>query len=241
MNRDTTCSVTPAARGPRYGTAAAVALAGLLGLGAAPATAQSTGTISGVVTTSAPAPRPIRVTIDQRVCGTTLPDQSVVVDGSGHLKNAVVVLTGVKGGPLPEPTITNEKCAFVPRVQVTRPNTKVRTTSKDPVLHTTNAFDESGAQIFNLGLPVPGMSIARPIGGKGTVRIACNTHPWMLGWVIVTDEMAAVTAADGSFTLTGVPPGTYELRIWHETLKGAPQKVTVKAGATATANFTLAP
>ncbi|MGE0042223.1 MAG: carboxypeptidase regulatory-like domain-containing protein [Vicinamibacterales bacterium] len=241
MNRETISSFTRAARRLRAGAAAAIALAGLLGLGATPAAAQSTGTITGVITTSARAPRPIRVTIDQRVCGATLPDQSIVVDGAGHVKNAVVVLTGVKGGALPEPTITNEKCAFVPRVQVTRPDTKVRTTSKDPVLHTTNAFDESGAQIFNLGLPVPGMSIARPIGGKGVVRIACNTHPWMLGWVVVTDEMAAVTAADGTFTLTGVPPGTYELRVWHESLKGAPQKVTVKAGATATANFTLAP
>jgi len=40
----------------------------------------------------------------------------------------------------------------------------------------------------------------------------------------------AVTGADGRFTLPDVAPGTYKLRVWHETLKGAPQKITVVAG-----------
>ncbi|MGE3274905.1 MAG: carboxypeptidase regulatory-like domain-containing protein [Vicinamibacterales bacterium] len=225
-------------RGPRLPFVLLSAF-GLILLAAVTPVAAQSGTVTGVVTTTARAPRPLRVTIDRNVCGNTLPDASVVVDGAGHLKNAVVILTGTTGGDIPAPTITNEHCAFVPRVQVSRPNAKVKTTSKDPVLHTTNAFDEHGTQLFNVGLPVPGMSIARPVDGKGLVRIACNTHPWMLGWIVVTDEIAAVTNADGTFTLSGVPPGTYELRIWHESLKGAPQKVTVKAGGTATANFTL--
>ena len=38
---------------------------------------------------------------------------------------------------------------------------------------------------------------------------------------------------DGRFSLTNVPPGTYELRIWHETYKSPTQKVTVVAGQTA--------
>ena len=45
--------------------------------------AQATGTITGVVTTKAIGSRPIRVTIDQRVCGNELPDEAVLVDGSG--------------------------------------------------------------------------------------------------------------------------------------------------------------
>ena len=37
----------------------------------------------------------------------------------------------------------------------------------------------------------------------------------------MTDDVAAVTGADGGFTLPDVPPGTYQLRVWHEVLKAA--------------------
>jgi hypothetical protein len=61
----------------------------------------------------------------------------------------------------------------------------------------------------------------------------------MRGWVIVTDDMAAVSGGDGRFTLTDVPPGTYELRIWHESLQPAAQQVTVTAGQTAAVTVEL--
>lgn len=193
--------------------------------------AQGTGSISGVVTATAKGLAPVRVTIDQKICGAELPDEAIVIDGQGHLAYAVVTLAGVKAkAGANETVVTNEKCHFGPRVQIARPNTNIRTTSKDPILHTTNASTANGRTLFNVALPLPGINIVKPVGPAGIVRLSCNTHPWMRGWMIVTDEVAAVTAADGRFTLADVPPGTYELRVWHETLKGAPQKITVVAG-----------
>jgi len=192
-----------------------------------------TGSITGTITTTAKGLAPVRVTIDQKVCGNELPDQAIVVDGQGRLANAVVVLTGVKRAAAAVTTIANEKCAFAPRVQIVRPNANVKTTSKDPVLHTTHAQTESGRTLFNVALPIAGLTIAKPIGAAGNVRLVCNTHPWMRGWMIVTDEAAAVSGADGRFSLDNILPGTYELRIWHESLKGAPQRITVTAGKAA--------
>jgi len=189
-----------------------------------------TGSVTGTITTPAKGLAPVRVTIDQKVCGSELPDHAIVVDAQGRLANAVVVLTGVKRAAPGETTVTNEKCAFAPRVQIVRPNANVKTTSKDPVLHTTNAQAENGRTLFNVALPIPGLTVTKPIGPAGTVRLVCNTHPWMRGWMVVTDDAAAITGADGRFTLDNVPPGTYELRLWHESLKSAPQKVTVTAG-----------
>ena len=89
---------------------------------------------------------------------------------------------------------------------------------------------ESGRTLFNVALPIAGLTVTKPIGAAGTVRLVCNTHPWMRGWMIVTDDAAAISGADGRFSLDNIPPGSYELRLWHESLKSAPQKITVTAG-----------
>jgi hypothetical protein len=189
-----------------------------------------TGSVTGTITTAAKGLAPVRVTIDQKICGAELPDQAIVVNGQGQLANAVVILTGLKRAAAGETTVTNDKCAFAPRVQIVRPNANVKTTSKDPILHTTNAQLENGRTLFNVALPIAGLTISKPVGAAGNVRLTCNTHPWMRGWMVMTDDAAAITGADGRFTIDNVPAGTYELRIWHESLKGAPQKITVAAG-----------
>ncbi len=221
---------------------AALAVALFVGFVTPPVTdAQSgTGSITGAITTKAAASRPLRVTMDQRVCGNELPDEAIVVDGNGNLANAVVTLVGVKSSRgVSSSGIMNEKCRFSPRVQVVRPNATITTSSKDPILHTTNAAMDNGKGLWNVAVPVPGINIPKPIAGPGLVRLVCNTHPWMRGYIIVSDDMTAVSGGDGKFTLQDVPAGTYELRVWHETLKGAPQKVTVTAGQSAAVNFEL--
>jgi hypothetical protein len=187
-------------------------------------------TVTGTITTSAKAAAPLQVTIDQKVCGSTLPDEAIVVDAEGRVANAVVTLVGLKRASSVDPVVTNEKCRFSPRVQIARPNANVRTTSKDPMLHTTQAQQENGRPIFNVALPVPGINMTKAIGPAGIVRLSCNIHPWMRGWIITTDEASAISAADGNFSIPDVPPGTYELRVWHEALKASPQKITVVEG-----------
>jgi hypothetical protein len=211
---------------------------GLLGTlsGASIVGAQS---ITGTITTTAKGAAPVRVTIDQNVCGNELPDEAIIVDAQGRLANAVVMLSGVRRSAPAEATATNEKCRFAPRVQLMAPKASIKTTSKDPVLHTTNAQLENGRSLFNVALPVPGLTITRAISSTGHVRLSCNTHPWMRGWMVVTNEAAAISGADGRFTIDNVPPGTYEVRVWHEVLKGAPQKVTVTAGKPADVSFQL--
>jgi hypothetical protein len=179
------------------------------------------------------------VTIDQNVCGSELPDETIVVDAKGRLANAVVVLTGVKHQHSAEPLVMNEKCRFGPRVQLIAPKANIKTSSKDPVLHTTNAQLGNGRTLFNVALPVAGITITKAISGNGNVRLSCNTHPWMRGWMVATSEAAAVSGADGRFTIDDVPPGTYELRVWHEALKGVPQQVTVTSGRATEVNLRL--
>ncbi len=197
------------------------------------------GAVTGTITTTAKGVAPVRVTIDQNVCGFELPDEAIVVDGQGRLANAVVILTGVTRAAAHDALVTNEKCRFAPRVQIIAPKTSVKTTSRDAVLHTTNAQLDNGRTLFNVALPIPGITVTKAISTAGHVRLSCSTHPWMRGWMVVTDEAAALSGADGRFTIDNVPPGTYELRVWHEALKGAPQKVTVAVGTVADVSFRL--
>lgn len=203
--------------------------------------AQSAGTITGRVTLSdAPAPRMVEVTADQAVCGAEVEDRAVVVDASGGLANAVVLVSGVPWSAVPpEASINNAGCHFVPRVQVLPTRTVVTIRSEDDTLHSTHAYDDRQRTLFNIAIPFPGLEVQRPLRRPGPVRIECDSHGWMRGWVYVSDDVGTVTGADGRFALTGIPPGVHQLTVWHERYEGVTGQVTVAAGAAAEVDFTL--
>ncbi|NBW86574.1 MAG: hypothetical protein EBR23_07050, partial [Planctomycetia bacterium] len=66
-----------------------------------------------------------------------------------------------------------------------------------------------------------------PAGGSAALKfsseeaipaqVTCNIHPWMKAWVLVRpNPYAAVSKADGTFEIKGVPAGEVELQFWHE-------------------------
>jgi uncharacterized surface anchored protein len=62
------------------------------------------------------------------------------------------------------------------------------------------------------------------------MRVECDAHGWMLGWVYVADNpYYAMTQKDGTFTITDVPPGDYTLVAWQEFTGPTEMPVTVKA------------
>ena len=78
----------------------------------------------------------------------------------------------------------------------------------------------------------------------------CDIHTWMQANIQVFDhDLFAVTNATGDFRIANVPPGEYEIEVWHEMLAPAFQakdrkiagKVKVEAGKTAELNIALEP
>ncbi len=214
---------------------AAIALSGLEG------GAQGIGTITGVVTMNdPPTPSTIVASADQAVCGETAPNEGIVADSDGHVANAVVRVAGLAWpDDVPPPTINNVDCRFEPHVQLARTRSQLAITSEDDTLHSTHAYDDRNRTDFNIAMPFAGMNVTRPLRRPGVMRIECDSHTWMRGWIVVSNDVGAVSGPDGMFTIEDVPAGTHEVTIWHETLGAQPQSVTVTAGETTTVAFTL--
>jgi plastocyanin len=153
--------------------------------------------------------------------GTPLPDAS----------NAVVWLDGVSvsGPAAARGAMKSEQKRFVPRVVVVRRSGTVQFPNEDPIYH--NVFSVSGANRFDLGLYRSGASKEKKFEEAGLVRVYCNIHPQMVGFVMVVDSAyAAVTGRDGAFRFEGVPAGPLPLKVWHEEAGETPTQVTVRAG-----------
>ncbi len=204
---------------------------------------QATGRITGVVTMDdPPSPGTVAVTSDQADCGDSVPNEEIIADADGHVANAVVRVTGVPWPDgVPPPRIDNVGCLFVPHVQIAPTRSALLVTSQDDVLHSTHSYDDRERTGFNVALPFAGMEVDRPLRRPGVVRIECDSHSWMRGWIVVSNDLGAVSGTDGMFTIEGVPAGTHELTIWHERLGAAPRSVTVAAGRTTEVEFTLEP
>jgi plastocyanin len=227
--------------------AAVFAMCAALALGptATRASAADSGTITGVVKYEGkpPARVPVDITKDKEVCGARPHyDESLIVAPDGGIRNAVVVVKGAPGAVKPAPAIFDQKgCDYTPHVLAFPAGSSVQILNSDGILHNVHAF-RGEKTILNMAQPGFKKEIKTTIAQPGVIRVSCDAHGWMQGWWYVTDTpYYAVTDASGRFTIKDVPPGDYTLEVWQEKLGTQDQKVEVKPGATATANFALKP
>jgi hypothetical protein len=206
----------------------------------------TTGSVSGTVRLAgtAPARPPMPVFKNHEVCGDGVVDDRLVIGPAGGVRYAVVTIEGVRNGRTPERDLTlvldNRGCRFDPHVQTAEVGQWLDLRNSDPVLH--NADARLGPDtLFNVAL-TPGREVRKPLARAGLVAITCDVrHTWMSAFVAVADHpYHTVTDAYGAYEIRDVPPGTYTIRVWHETLGTREQPLTVTAGATATADVTYA-
>lgn len=194
------------------------------------------GTITGRVTFQG-SPPPMKMIIptkDQEVCGGVREEPQIILSEDHSVQDAVVFLREVQTGKAWERStktsdLTNLKCNFVPHVQVVPVGSDLEIVSADPVLHATHGF-LGKRTVFSVTLPNKGDRVTRPLKKAGIVRVECDAHGWMLGWIYAADNpYSAVTAQDGRFTIADVPPGAYTLVVWQEYLGLTEVPVVVKA------------
>ncbi|MEK6600522.1 MAG: carboxypeptidase regulatory-like domain-containing protein [Candidatus Binatota bacterium] len=203
------------------------------------------GTISGVVKFkgAAPAPKKLEVTKDKEVCAKTAKSDPGLIVSGGNLVNAVVSITDIKKGKKLEPqkvTLDQNGCEYKPHVLAFVAGSTVEILNPDGILHNVHSYSKVNSP-FNIAQPKFKKTITQKIDKPEVIKLQCDVHGWMSGWFFVAENpYFSVTDNSGSFKLTDVPPGTYNLEVWHETLGKVSQKVTVKAKEEAKVTFELA-
>ncbi len=203
---------------------------------APPAGNSKTGTIAGTVRFPGPPPPPalLRVNREQAFCGSLVPDRSLVAAADGGLRNAVVTLRG-KGGEAEKGAprtihLDNIGCRFEPHVQAAPVGSRLRLLNSDAILHDAHARMGSRT-LFNDGIP-RWRQVTRTLRTAGVVKVICELHrAWMRAYIVVTpNRFFAVTGLRGRYAIAGIPPGTYDVRFWHERLAGVSRRVMVGPG-----------
>ena len=209
------------------------------------------GSVSGVVRfeDAYPPREPIKTSRDVATCGLKYLSEEFIVDpDSKGLQSVVVSLIGVEAGkPFPEDvelSLDQVGCRFEPHVQYGFHRGKVAASTggsskrgvelvivnSDDVLHNVHGFDERERTAFNVA-SVPATTIANRVRRPGTYEVRCDVHLWMSAWIVIVEHpYVTLSNGQGEFEITDVPPGDYELRIWHEGLGEVLRSVSVQAG-----------
>jgi hypothetical protein len=200
--------------------------------------AQGGGTIEADVKYGgAPQVEKLKVNKDTEKCGTEAVIEKVVVGGNKGLANAVVSVPGAKGTTKAKATVDQHGCKFVPHVVVMQPG-ELEIKNSDDILHNIHTYSTANPSI-NKAQPKFKKTMTEKLEKPEFVKITCDVHSWMLGWVAVVPGLAGVTDKDGVTKIENVPAGKQKIEVWHETLGKQEKEVDVKAGQVTKVSFEM--
>jgi plastocyanin len=152
---------------------------------------------------------------------------------NGKLASALVWikdgLAGFRFEPRKDPVVLDQAgCLFTPRIVAVQVGQPLKILNSDEILHNVHAKPALNRD-RNLALPSKGsnrdITFDRP---EVMIPVVCDVHPWMKAWIgVIAHPFFTVTGEDGSFHLTGLPPGDYTLAVWHEVLGAKELQVTL--------------
>ena len=179
----------------------------------------------------------LKVNKDSEKCGTEAVIEKVVVGSNKGLANAVVSVPGAKGATKAKATVDQHGCKFVPHVTVMQPG-ELEIKNSDDILHNIHTYSTANPSI-NKAQPKFKKTMTEKLEKPEFVKITCDVHSWMLGWVAVVSGLAGVTDKDGVTRIENVPAGKQKIEVWHETLGKQEKEVEVKAGQVTKVSFEM--
>jgi plastocyanin len=170
-------------------------------------------------------------------------ESQTVAGAAGQLANVLVYIKtpGVTGkAPSTPVTLKQEGCIYHPHVAAVVVGQPLKVVNGDPTLHNVHALAKTNTE-FNQAQPFQNMELDKTFDKpEMAISIKCDVHPWMQSYLsVLPHPYFAVTGEDGSFTIEGVPAGTYEVEAWHESLGTQTGQATVTAGGAADLAFSF--
>ena len=184
---------------------------------------EGASTIKGVVAFSGKAPE-MKVPAkrkDADVCKAKEVPYNAVLVKDGKLKDVLVRIAagGVPGdwkAPEKHAEVDQKDCMYTPRMQGVVAGQTIDIKNGDETLHNVHAY-KGADSLFNQAQPKGAAAITKDAPEEAAVmKLSCDVHPWMRGFVVVTDHpFFAVSGEDGSFKIEKVPAGKYTIEAWH--------------------------
>lgn len=206
---------------------------------AAPAAAGPSGSITGKVTFAGTVPpaEKVKTSADPKCAAMHkdgLEKQTIVVKDGGLAHAFVYLKTGVTGTypPAATPVVLDQQgCTYHPHVIGMQVGQDITIRNSDDTLHNIHPRPTVNAE-FNIGQARKGMEATRKFDKEEVmIPVGCDVHPWMRSYIsVMSHPFFAVTGEDGTFEIKNVPPGDYDVEVFHEKLKTQSGKATVKAG-----------
>ena len=208
------------------------------------------GTITGKVAFegTAPVSQPINFGAEKQCAamhGDKMPvNEDLIVNSNHTVKWALVYVKEGSPGQYTAPAEAVEMdqngCMFVPHVVALMAGQKVNFKNSDAVLHNVRSASKINKP-FNIAQPIQGMMTTKAFSQPEVgILMRCDVHFWMKGYIhALNNPFFAITGDDGSYTIKGLPAGTYTLEVWHETLGAQTQTVTVGESDSKEVSFTL--